>query len=198
MKPIRFVKSTIRANFDLSKWSTRRVKFDPQGNGWFRVTSTIRLHSCERVAFIERYMQRRRKIIAIDGPASSPSGYWFALTHADISNAINESEHVGYGEAGLATWRHPNLFHFHAYRDDKDGRWVFIRVTSPDHQQVSRLKRGTMGVQTRIVRSDGTQAGPWVDGTKRTRAWKAYKLKRRVESWQGSEQELTNGGSASH
>lgn len=171
--------ATIRANLDLSKWNTRRVTFTPKGNGWFHVTSTIRLHSCERVGFLERYMQRRRKIIAIDGPASSPSGYWFALSYTDITSAINESDHVGYGERGLATWWHVNIGHFHAYRNDREKRLVFLRVTSPDHQAFTRKKRGAMGVQTCIQRNDGTQAGPWVDGSKRSEAWKAYKKHRR-------------------
>ena len=89
---------------------------------------------------------------------------------------INESEHVGEGERGMAIWQHPRVGWILIQNETRSSILSNIRISI-----IRYLTLGTMGLQTRIVRRDGTQKGPWVDGSKRGAAWKAYKACRKEQ-----------------
>jgi hypothetical protein len=148
---------TIRCNFDLTKWSTRRLRFDHVGTGLFRASSPLQFLACERVGFVERAIRRRATILAIEGPASHPTGYWLRLTGFMVATLINESKHTGYGDYGMAIWHHPRVGSFNAAMQGA-GKMTFLRITAPSHVLEEREIKGR--IQNRIVRKDGTRKGP--------------------------------------
>ncbi len=68
----------ISSNLDLTKASNKRVTITREGEEKFRVTSTLKVHKCERYSFVVDFLEMKYGTFThYTGNASAPKGlYW--------------------------------------------------------------------------------------------------------------------------
>lgn len=68
----------LSSDIDLTTLSSTRVRIVREGVNEYRITSTLKVYSCERHAFVGRYLRRKKPGLRyIAGNCSAPTGYFW-------------------------------------------------------------------------------------------------------------------------